>query len=109
MVGVPFFLLCQVGPSSRIVWPKCRRCRAGMSSQQVTAVTAKPPTAAAASTRETDCSMQLFLQILHLQARLHGTLSRLGRSGIVILQDLLQFHRMAGLCQQRVTGPDGAL
>ena len=29
MVGVPFFLLCQVGPSSRTVWPKCSRCSAG--------------------------------------------------------------------------------
>ena len=30
IVGVPCLFLCQEGPSSRIVWPKWRRCRAGI-------------------------------------------------------------------------------
>ena len=69
MVGVPFFLLCQVGPSSRMVWPKCRRCKAGINSQQVIAVTAKPPTAPAAKIAETVGSMQSFLHIPQVKRR----------------------------------------
>ena len=59
MVGVPFFLLCHVGPSSRMVWPKCSRCSAGIMNLPATAVMAKPPTAAAAS-RDEICSMPLI-------------------------------------------------
>ena len=49
MVGVPFFLLCQVGPSSRTVWPKCSRCSAGIINLPDTAVITKPPMAADAN------------------------------------------------------------
>ena len=53
MVGVPCFLLCQVGPSSRMVWPKCRRRKAGIRKKPETTVMQKAAMAAAISIQDT--------------------------------------------------------
>lgn len=51
--GCALFLLCQVGPDSRMVWPKCSLCSAGITKQPESAVTANAPIAAATSIQET--------------------------------------------------------
>ena len=63
MVGVPCFLLCQVGPLSRMVWPKCSRCRAGITTQPDSAVMENAAIAAATSIQETIIPMKELPQI----------------------------------------------
>ena len=44
MVGVPCLFLCQLGPTSRMVWPNFSLCRKGMIHFPSSAVTAKAMT-----------------------------------------------------------------
>src|SRR5699024_489598 len=127
MVGVPCFLLCQVGPLSRMVCPKCRRCSSGISTQPDSAVIENAPTAAATSPRPAialpasappaaPTSIQetiIPMQTLPHYRMPHGRAARRTAYCIACLQCLIepgkhvvQLHGVAGLGQQRVAGAD---
>ena len=101
MVGVPFFLLCHVGPSSRMVWPKCSRCSAGIMNLPATAVMAKPPTAAAAAVERLQGELSaLELRCAKLEESVFaGVAARYAGSGDVLLfEDEMSGDSVRRLC-----------
>ena len=93
MVGVPCFLLCQVGPDSRMVWPKCSRRSAGITKQPDSAVMVKAPIAAAASIQDTIVPMWYSPKK-----------SGIRQFRVQCGEHILQFHGVARLGQHHITG-----